>query len=140
MPRKVLIDAGPIVAFLNENDLWHGWAVEQFQRFDHFVTCEAVLAEVCARLAYEGIPQTRALDLLNRGAVVLEFDLSRRAERVTGLMEKYADRPMDLADGCLVVMTEDYPDGLVLTLDRQDFSVYRRSGRHVIPIVAPAKR
>jgi uncharacterized protein len=139
MPRRVLVDAGPLVAFLNKNDLWHKWAREQFQRFRCFVTCEPVLAEVCARLAYEGISQRQALELLNQGAVVLDFDLTRRVERVKVLMQKYDNRPMDLADACLVAMTEDHADSVVVTLDRRDFSVYRRSGRDVVPIITPTR-
>jgi predicted nucleic acid-binding protein len=139
MPRRVLVDAGPLVAFLNKNDVWHQWAIEQFQRFRCFVTCEPVLAEVCARLAYEGIRQWQALELLDQEAVVLDFDLAGRIERVKVLMEKYEDRPMDLADACLVAMTEDHADSVVVTLDRSDFSVYRRLGRDVIPIITPSK-
>jgi hypothetical protein len=40
MPRKNLIDAGPIVSYLTD-DAHHDWAAEQFSRFDSFETCEA---------------------------------------------------------------------------------------------------
>ena len=33
MPRSVLLDAGPLVAYLREAETHHGWAVEQFKRF-----------------------------------------------------------------------------------------------------------
>lgn len=71
----MFIDSGPVVAFLNRNDEWHGWAREQFKWFSEFTTCDAVLAEVCARLHYEGLDQWKALDLLAEGALVLDFDL-----------------------------------------------------------------
>lgn len=140
MPARTLIDAGPVVAFLNRHDAWHSWAADQFRQTSHFITCEPVLAEVCARLAYEGIDQWKVLDLLNLGVLVLEFDLRRRTDRVKALMEKYGDQPMDLADGCLVVMTEDSLDCTLVTLDREDFSVYRRNGREMIPFVSPGHR
>ena len=43
---------------------------------------------------------------------------------------------MDLADACLVRMTEMEPRSLVVTTDG-DFKVYRRNGREVVPHVLP---
>jgi len=37
----------------------------------------------------------------------------------------------------IVAMTEQVTDCLVLTLDRQDFSAYRRHERAVVPFIAP---
>ena len=54
-------------------------------------------------------------------------------------MEKYQDRPMDLADACVVMMAEAEEHALVLTLDDDDFSVYRRNGRDLIPFASPKK-
>ena len=51
-------------------------------------------------------------------------------------MRKYRDQPMDLADACLVRMTEIEPRSLVVTTD-EDFKVYRRNGREVVPHVLP---
>ena len=58
------------------------------------------------------------------------------AEAVLGLMDKYADVPMSLADACLVRMSELVPDPLILSTD-SDFRIYRRHGRKVIPCVPP---
>src|SRR5512147_1346580 len=126
MPKRVLIDAGPIVAFLRAQDRYHGWAAEQFKRFTRFSTCEAVLAEACARLAYYGGAQSVVVDLLVAGALSVDFSARPAAERVSRLMKKYGDQPMDFADACLVVMTEQVADSVVVTLDAKDFGVYRR--------------
>lgn len=48
----VILDAGPWVDYLDKGSATHAWAVEQFSRYSRFVSCEAVLAEVCARLRY----------------------------------------------------------------------------------------
>jgi hypothetical protein len=45
MAKSVLVDAGPIVGFLHEEEVHHGWAVDQFCRFGRFSTCEPVLGE-----------------------------------------------------------------------------------------------
>jgi uncharacterized protein len=139
MPQRVLIDAGPIVAYLRSRDQFHAWAVEQFKRFSQFVTCEAVLAEACARLAYYGNDQSPVLELMLAGALALDFAAKPAAARLVRLMKKYADQPMDLADACLVVMTEQAADSVVVTLDASDFSVYRRHEREVIPYIAPPR-
>jgi len=52
------------------------------------------------------------------------------------LLRKYADRPMSLADACLVRMAELTDGCQVFTTDKH-FRVYRRKGRHVIPLLAP---
>jgi len=53
------------------------------------------------------------------------------------LLKKYADAHMYLADACIVRMTELKRDCRVITVDRRDFSVYRRNGRDIIPLVVP---
>ena len=139
MPKKVLIDAGPLVAFLREEERHHAWAVEQFKRFPIFSTCEAVLAEACARLSYYREDQSRVVDLVVDGALVTDFAMNRRADRISRLMKKYADQPMDFADACILAMSEQVSDCLVITLDHNDFSVYRRHERQVVPFVSPKR-
>ncbi len=136
MPRRTLIDAGPIVSYLTDEAL-HDWAAEQFSRFSQFETCEAVLGEACARLAYAGFDQTAVIRLVQRGVLKLTFDTAYNIGRILTLMEKYGNQPMDFADACLVTMSEEEEDALVVTLDRRDFTVYRRHGRKSIPILTP---
>jgi uncharacterized protein len=137
MLQSVLLDAGPLVAFLHEDEQTHDWAVAQFKRFSKFTTCEAVLAEACARLNYYGKNQSTVVDLVRQKVVSVDFDLNENAGRVSRLLTKYADQPMDLADACLVMMTEKIPDSLIVTLDHYDFSIYRRHDRHVVPFISP---
>ena len=136
MPRSVIADAGLLVGYLVESDEHHAWARTQFERFAHFNTCEAVISEACARLNYYELRQTLVVDLLREGVVRLDFNLRVATDRVGALMEKYADQPMDLADGCLVAMSEAERDCLIVTTDG-DFKVYRRFGREVIPTLRP---
>jgi hypothetical protein len=46
---------------------------------------------------------------------------------------------MDLADASIVVLSERHPRSQVLTVDRKDFSIYRRNDRQGIDFVAPPK-
>jgi predicted nucleic acid-binding protein len=133
MPRRVIIDAGALVAFLHRDDEWHDWAAEQFKRFRRLETCEAAVAEACARMEYFGLDQTRVGRLVQDGVVTITFAAQGNIGRIVQLMDKYADRPMDFADACLVVMSEVQKDVLVITTD-SDFVFYRRHGRDVIPL------
>ena len=132
MIKAVLLDAGPWVAYLRRADKHHGWAREQFSGRSEFLSCEAVLAEVCARLQYCGNDPVVALEFVKSGVVTLEFNLQSNLVFVESLMRKYCDQPMDLADACLVRMTEIEARSLVVTTD-EDFKVYRRNGREVVP-------
>lgn len=136
MPKKVIIDAGPLVAFLDAGDEHHEWAAKQFARFPFFETCDAALAEACARLAYAGFDQTKAVRLVSEGAVKLTFNVADNLDRVLALMGKYSDQPMDFADACLVAMSEEQKDAIMITVDR-DFRIYRRHGRDRIPLATP---
>jgi predicted nucleic acid-binding protein len=73
--------------------------------------------------------------MLERNALRLEFSVSTHWRRLQTLMRRY--RRMDLADACVVAMTEQHGRCQVLTLDRTDFTVYRRNDRQV---VAPLRR
>ena len=44
---------------------------------------------------------------------------------------------MDFADACVVYMTEQTKDCKVITIDRCDFTVYRRHAREPIPLILP---
>jgi uncharacterized protein len=44
--ETVIVDAGPLVAYLQKGDQDHDWAVEQFQWLHApLLTCDAVLSE-----------------------------------------------------------------------------------------------
>jgi hypothetical protein len=50
------------------------------------------------------------------------------APDAAGLMERYADTPMDFADATLVLLAEALGVFDVLALDRRGFSTYRTAG------------
>jgi predicted nucleic acid-binding protein len=133
---KAIADTGFVVAFLNRDDRYHDWASELGRRVsDPLLTCEAVLAETAFQVESVG----RVLALLRDGFLKVAFDLTKNVEEVLELAERYRDRTPDLADLCLIRMSELYDDLPVLTVDESDFRVYRRNRREVIPIVCPPR-
>jgi predicted nucleic acid-binding protein len=135
MARIVLADAGFIVALLSSRDADHEWAIRQASEMPPpWSTCEAVLSEAFHLLGERGAPNLGAL--IRRRALLIGFALAENVDPVVKLIEKYSNVPMGLADACLVRMTEILTDSIILTTD-EDFRVYRRYGRQVVPCVTP---
>jgi predicted nucleic acid-binding protein len=133
---KGIADTGLIVALLNRDDRHHKWALEIARTVSEpLLTCDAVLSEAGFQV---GSIQW-VLDLVRGGFLKIAFDLSRNFEEVADLAERYRDRTPDLADLCLIRMSEVHGDLPVFTVDERDFRVYRRNGRDVIPIVCPPR-
>lgn len=139
MPEgRVIVDAGPLVAFLDEREAHHAWAVEQFQSLTPpLLTCEPVLTEtfhLVSRLRHGG---PRFFDLLATGVLSVDFELMAEQEALARLVDKYSDLPMSLADACLVRMAEANANSSVFTLDHH-FRIYRKHGRRLIPTIMPS--
>lgn len=135
--KRVIVDTGPLVALLNANDRHHAWARDVLSNVEPpLSTCEAVLSEACFLLHRLPNGQDAVLNLVARGVVQIGFSLKDELPAVRRLMTRYASVPMDLADGCLVRMSELVPAATVLTID-SDFRIYRRNRRQAIPALLP---
>ena len=131
---KGIADTGFLVAFANRNDRHHEWAVRVAESVtEPLLTCEAVLAESAFHLGSVSV----VLAMMREGLMTLAFDCRDHLPQLATLAERYADRHPDLADLCLIRMSELYPRHSVITIDRQDFRVYRRNKREMIPLVCP---
>ena len=136
--KTVLLDTGPIVAYLNANDTHHTWAVAALgQLRPPLLTCEPVLAEAVYLLRGLSSGSARVFELIRRGAVTVGFRLADELEPVQRVIARYGSSRTDLADACLVRMSEVYADPVVVTIDSQFRDVYRRHGRKTIPTVLP---
>jgi len=134
----VLLDTGPLFAYLSEADADHAWAVTQFAATaGPFITCEPVLTEAMFLISRRGGDLEGIWSFLRRGMIKIELRLDAEFESVAALMRRYSDVPMDLADGCLVRLSELINDCRLLTTD-SDFKFYRRFGRQVIPLISPS--
>jgi predicted nucleic acid-binding protein len=137
MRRHVLLDTGPLVAWLNARSTHHEWMLGQWTEIEPpLLTCEAVLTEACFLLRNWFPGPAAVLELLERAVIVVPFVLAEHLDPIRRLMRKYADVGISLADACLVRMSECYPDAAVLTFD-SDFRLYRRFGRQTIPAIMP---
>lgn len=80
----------------------------------------------------------RVLALVRTGLLRVDFEAAVHQARLETLAKRYADRSPDLADLCLICLSERFPTLSVLTVNR-DFEVYRRLQREVIPVIMPSK-
>jgi len=122
----VLLDTGPLVALLSRNDANHERARRMFADCTPpFRTCESVVAEACFLLGR--IHRDGPSDLVSLGARGL-YTIGIAAEAhwasIESLLKKYADRPISLADACLIRCAEIHGEGRIATFDA-DFSIYR---------------
>ncbi len=135
--KVILIDTGPLVAFLNRRDHHHNWATSHLAMMQPpLLTCEAVFSEACFLLRQEKNGAVNLLELIERKLLTLPFRFEDEFQAIQALMTKYKNRPMSFADACLVRMSEQYAASVVFTLD-SDFGVYRKHGRQAIPMISP---
>ena len=131
---KGIADTGFLVAFANRNDQHNGWAMSLASRVtEPLLTCEAVLAETAFHLCNVGL----VLAMIQDGLIALAFDCQDHLPQLAALAKRYGDREPDLADLCLIRMSELYPRHSVITVDRDDFRIYRRNKREAIPLIFP---
>ena len=130
---KKIADTGLLLATLDKLDPFHDWGVREFLSHAPFITCDAVLVE----LSYHLGDAVLGMKLVERGDLILDFNLAAETKAVLDLLDKYRDRKMELADACLVRMAELNSQCKIWTVDRADFSVYRRHGRQAVPCEFP---
>jgi len=87
-------------------------------------------------LKREGRDADDLFELIERGAIRVSMSVQGELPELRVLMRRYRNRPMSLADACLVRLSELYPGSTVITSD-SDFRVYRQFGNKVIPFVMP---
>lgn len=131
-----IADTGYVVALLRREDEYHQWARSLAGQLQvPLLTCEAVLAESAFHLQ----SSVNILRMLEQEALRIAFECSNNLSQLNDLAARYADRNPDLADLCLIRMSELYPRHTVLTVDK-DFRVYRRNKREAIPILCPPQK
>ena len=137
MAASVIVDTGPIVAWLDADDRHHSWVKSQFARLrPPLLTCEAVLTEACFLMSRGGGDSSAVIQLVERGVLSVSQLFDAEAASIGRLMRRYENVPMSLADACLVRLVELTAQSTLFTMD-SDFEIYRQKGRRLIPLLAP---
>jgi predicted nucleic acid-binding protein len=126
-----LTDAGVLIAMIDPGEPRHAGVVASLQsiRLPMTTTWPAFAEAMHLLYGRTGAPGRDALWRLVTSQRLVIADLSNAAvARCQALMEKYADRPMDLADATLVALAEERNERQIFTVD-SNFAVYRLHGR-----------
>ena len=135
--RRVLVDAGPLVALMSRHDQYHKICTQAIPDLPGpLFSCWPVITEAAWILrGYTGAVE-RLLQSISAGFLELLSIQSTEAANIGKVMQKYKAIRPQLADAALVYLAERDDFDTVFTLDRRDFSVYRLGrGRayHIIP-------
>jgi predicted nucleic acid-binding protein len=126
----ILVDAGPLVAIVDASDQHHQRCAAGLRLIrEPLATVWPTIAEAMYLLLDLPKAQAAVWEMLERRVVRLVPLDEHDIPRIRGLMAKYADRPMDLADAALVRVAERDGFDAIFTVDDADFSVYRLNGR-----------
>lgn len=123
--KKLLVDAGPLIALFDKNDQYHQRVLKQASRFDEIMhTTWPVITEVSHMLDFHVQAQIDFLEWISLGGLeIANLDYSD-LERILDLTRTYQDVPMDLADASLVILSEKLLTNRILSID-SDFQIFR---------------
>ncbi len=134
----ILTDTGPIVAIINKKDPNHKKCVKTTKQLPAapLLTTWCCFTEAMYLLFQAGgHPAQESLwKLRNQKRLVLHDLSTNEADRMVELMEKYQDKPMDLADASIIACAEHFGMNLVFALD-SDFYIYRLKNGSALQIV-----
>lgn len=137
MPSTIAVDSGPLIALFDSDDQYHRKAVEFIRGLKStLVTNYAVVAEVTHLLDFSVQAQVDFLQWVSGGGVVVADITPEDLRRTIELARKYADLPLDFADGVLVALCERLKIHDVATVDGH-FAVYRTKDRRCLRNVFP---
>jgi len=122
----VIIDTGPLVALFDESEPLHEMCKSALKKIRKpLITSWPVLTESFYLLGdwHEG--QKELWNFILSGGLSIYDIPETDYGRLSALMAKYADKPMDLADASLVLISETKKIKIIFTLDKRDFSVYQ---------------
>jgi predicted nucleic acid-binding protein len=137
MSEVVVLDSGPLVAYLDRREQYHQWAVQQFGSIHRpALICEAAVTEACFLLSALPAAVTKIGEYLDRGILKIARVGGAAQPRIFELLAQYRDLPMSYADACLVWLAETHPRSRIVTLD-SDFQIYRLRGGEPVPVLAP---
>lgn len=127
----IIADTSGLLALFNRREPEHAQVRELVAGLDvPLVVSPYVVAEidhlVAARVGVAA--ETEILREIGGGAYVLPCLDGNELVRAAGIVEKYQDQDIGVADASIVVLAERYASRKILTLDRRHFNVLRPLG------------
>jgi uncharacterized protein len=132
----ILLDTGPIVALLSSRDSNHDRARGIFaMSAPPFRCCEAVVAEACFLMRkVDANGPAQVVALATKGVFEIAIAAREHWTHLEALLKRYGDRPISLADACLIRCAEVYEEPRIATFD-SGFGVYKWSKSHKFEVL-----
>ena len=130
--KPLLIDTGPLVAYLDRADSQHESVSAVIDDFTGTLcTTSAVITESMHLLKDDRNGPRRLAEFVQAvGVHVFECTQVQQLLSAVPLIEKYSDTPMDFADATLVLLSDEIGANKIVTLDRRGFETFRtRKGK-----------
>jgi predicted nucleic acid-binding protein len=126
---RVIVDAGPLVAILNRLDSHHRECYALGLELPRpLLTTWPVIAEAAWLLRKAPGGESGLLKMVSEELIEC-YPLDASAARwMDGLLTKFTDQNIQLADLSLAYVAEQEHIDTVFTLDRRDFKLFRLSG------------
>lgn len=126
MGNTVLVDTGPLVAMLAENDEHHDACVAETHNLPSVLsTCWPAITEAAYLLRSYPKGVKALLSRIRVGSLLILPLREDDIPSIEAIAEKYRDQRFDLTDICLMYLAEREGIEIIFTIDRRDFSVFR---------------
>ncbi len=128
MQNTLIADSGYLLALSNPRDQFHQRCLDISMALEgDLITTWPVITEACYLLLNRqgAAAQAKLIDKVARQLIFVWPIPDEQIKRLTELTLQYADLPMDLADGSLVLLAEALGHGRILSTDQRDFRTYR---------------
>jgi predicted nucleic acid-binding protein len=124
--RDVMLDAGPLIALLDDRDQWFEPARQAWPALiDRCVTTEPAVVEATHMVARRRQDPALVLEFLIAAGIPVFAPHLLLHEACVHLIRRYGDLPMDYADAVQVALADRLGIRRVFTFDRRGFSRYR---------------
>lgn len=131
---KVLIDTGVFIALFDGDDKFHQQSVEFIKNNRReLVTTLANITESLYLLDHTQT-QSKLLQWIDLARITIINFSHQDMRGIADLIEKYANVPMDFADGCLLHIANTQNISHVATID-SDFYIYKIQGKYPFKLV-----
>jgi len=127
--RKIIADSGPLISLFDASEPRHEEVKAFVGNFSGLLlTTWPVVTEVTHMLGYSVDRQIAFLRWIERGALEVLEQPADIVRKLIVIIDKYRDRPMDLADASLVMLAMQTGIRDIITFD-SDFDFYRLPDR-----------